>query len=69
MSPLFEGIELLLRWQSPGVNASFPTLVHAFTAHGQPFLSFVSRQKYMSPGLILIYLLGFGLRFDHKETT
>jgi hypothetical protein len=37
------------------VNASFPASVHAFTVRGQPYLSSVSRQNDMSPGLMLLY--------------
>jgi hypothetical protein len=71
ISPLFEIIELLLPWQSPGANKSFPsriTLVQAFTVHGQPYLWSVSWQNNMSPGLVILLLI-FGVGFDHKETT
>lgn len=62
----FETIALLLPWQSPVVNASFPMLVHVFTVLLLPFLSFISHQNHMS---IVNLLLGFGLNFVCKETT
>jgi hypothetical protein len=48
--------ELLLPWQPPGVDASFPTRitsVQALSAHGQPYLYSVSQSNDMSPGLML----------------
>jgi hypothetical protein len=45
MSPVVEGIELLLPWQSPGVKASFSTIAYVLTARGKLCLSSVSIQN------------------------
>jgi hypothetical protein len=69
MSPLCERIELLLPWQSPESNASYPTRiasVQAFTTRAQPCLSPVSQRNDASPGHILV--LGSDSSFDYKET-
>jgi hypothetical protein len=55
----------MLPWQS-ALSASFPMLVHLFTTHGQPHLSFVLTKRHES--WIRVVLLP-GLSFEHKETT
>jgi hypothetical protein len=53
----FERIKLLLPWQSPGANASFPTKitsVQAFTTHGQPYLYFPEKRHESWTHVILL---------------
>jgi hypothetical protein len=57
----------MLSGQSPRVNASFPASVHVSAGRGQPFVSFVSRQNDMGPGLML-FNGRFDIKFDRKET-
>jgi hypothetical protein len=42
--------------------------VHLFTTHGQPHLSFVFTKRHES-WIHVVLLPGFGLSFEHKETT
>lgn len=51
----FDRIQLLLPWQSPGVNTSFPKSVQALAVPRQPSISSASRQNNSSPGLVPFY--------------
>jgi hypothetical protein len=65
-SPLFERIELLLPWQPPGVSAFFLTRTKAVQTLSM--VCFPEKRRESWTHVVLI-LLGFGLGFDHKETT